>query len=96
MDVPTDGYVEAVLEGLEEDTYYEYMFACEFADGGWIESGQPKVFQTGYDAVGETEQQVQVYPNPVSETLYIQGVESAEVQVFNALGQKVKTIENAN
>ena len=96
VDVPTDGYVEAVLEGLEEDTYYEYMFACEFADGGWIESGQPRAFQTGYDAVSETDQQLKVYPNPVSETLYIQGVESVEVQVFNALGQKVKTIENAN
>ena len=37
-----------------------------------------------------------VYPNPVSEVLYIQGVEPAEVQVFNALGQWVRTIKNEN
>lgn len=96
VDVPTDGYVEAVLEGLEEDTYYEYMFACEFDDGTWIESGQPMAFQTGYDAVGETLKEIMVYPNPVSEMLYFKGFEVSEVQVFNAIGQMVMTIENAN
>ena len=96
VDVPTDGYVEAVLEGLEEDTYYEYMFICEFTDGIMIESGQPMAFQTGFDAVDETVNEVMVYPNPVSEVLYIQGLEPVEVQVFNALGQKVKTYKNAN
>jgi len=96
VDVATDGYVETVLEGLEEDTYYEYMFVCEFADGIWIESGQPKLFQTGYDAVDETVLSVMVYPNPASEMLYIQGFEPTEVQVFNALGQKMKTFKNEN
>jgi hypothetical protein len=107
VEVPTDGYVEAVLEGLEEDTYYEYMFACEFDDGTWIESGQPRAFQTGYDAIEEdgpstpstgsgASGTLVVYPNPVSEVLYIQGFESAEVQVFNALGQWVRTIKNEN
>ena len=96
VDVPTDGYVEAVVEGLEEDTYYEYVFICEYSDGSMIESGQPMAFQTGFDAVDETADEVIVYPNPVSEMLHIQGFEVDEVQVFNALGQRVKTIENAN
>lgn len=96
VDVATDGYVEIVLEDLEEDTYYEYMFVCEFADGIWIESGQPRLFQTGYDAVDETVLSVMVYPNPAAEMLYIQGFEPTEVQVFNALGQKVKTLKNEN
>lgn len=96
VDVPIDNYVEIILEGLEEDTYYEYGMVCEFTDGVWIESGQPKVFQTGYDAVNETTHSVMVYPNPASETLYIQGFEPTEVQVFNALGQKVKTFKNVN
>ena len=95
VDVPTDGYVEAVLEDLEEDTYYEYMFICEYTDGVMIESGQPRAFQTGFDAVNETEKEVMVYPNPVSEVLYIQDLEPVKVQVFNTLGQKVKTFENA-
>ena len=102
MDVPTDGYVETVLEGLEEDTYYEYMFACEFDDGSWIESGQPRAFQTGYDAIEENGPStgsgasgtLMVYPNPASEVLYIQGFEPIVVKAFNALGQLVKTIKN--
>lgn len=96
VDVPTDGYVEAIVEGLEEDTYYEYMFICVYTDGSMIESGQPMAFQTGYDAVGETLKEIMVYPNPVSEMLYFQGFEVSEVQVFNAIGQIVMTIENAN
>ena len=96
MDVPTDGYVEAVLEDLEEDTYYEYMFICEFTDGIMIESGQPMAFQTGFDAVDETVNEVMIYPNPVSEVLYIQGLEPVEVLIFNALGQWVKTFKNVN
>ena len=96
VDVTTNGYVEAILEGLEEDTYYEYMFACVFDDGIWIESGQPRTFQTGYDAVDEMVNQVIIYPNPVSELLHIQGIEPSEVRVFNALGQKLKNFKNTN
>ena len=95
VDVPTDGYVEAVLEDLEEDTYYEFIMDCEFDDGTWLEWGPPMAFQTGYDMIAETTYQVTVYPNPASEMLYIQGFEPSEVQVFNTLGQKVKTVENA-
>jgi hypothetical protein len=96
VDVTTDGYVEAVLEELEEDTYYEYTMVCEFGDSIWLECGPFKIFQTGYDAVNEKVLSVMVYPNPASETLYIQCLESTEVQVFNALGQKVKTFKNVN
>ena len=94
VDVPTDGYVEAILEDLEEDAYYEFTMACEFDDGSWLEWDSPVTFQTEYDVIAEMAQQVMVYPNPASETLYIQGVEPAEVQVFNALGQKVKIFRN--
>ena len=57
--------------------------------------------KTGYDVVEENGSStgsvpLTVYPNPASEVLYIQGFESAEVQVFNALGQWVRTIKNAN
>ena len=95
VDVPNDGYVEAVLEGLREETVYLYVLFVVFDDDSYLDC-ETKSFTTGYDAVEETEHQVMVYPNPVSETLHIQGVESAEIQVFNALGQKVKTFENTN
>ena len=35
--------------------------------------------------------QVEVYPNPAKDRVAIEGIEAAEVQVYNALGQLVKT-----
>ena len=95
VDVPNDGYVEAVLEGLREETTYLYALYVVFDDDSYLDC-EIKSFTTGYDAIVETEHQVMIYPNPVSETLHVQGIESTEVQVFNALGQKVKTFENTN
>ena len=37
-----------------------------------------------------------VYPNPAKEKVTIDGIETAEVQVYNALGQVVKTVRNSN
>jgi hypothetical protein len=39
---------------------------------------------------------ISVYPNPAMETVTINGVEASEVQVYNALGQLVKTVRNSN
>ena len=94
VDVATDGYVETILEGLQEETEYTFGMSLVFEDGSWMDSYLMS-FTTEYDAVDETAQSMMVYPNPVSDRLYIQGLESAEVEVFNALGQKVKTIKDA-
>lgn len=40
--------------------------------------------------------QVTCYPNPAKEKVTINGIEVAEVQVYNALGQLVKTVRNSN
>ena len=37
-----------------------------------------------------------IHPNPTSEMVHIEGVDVAEVQIFNMLGQKVKTVTNSN
>ena len=37
-----------------------------------------------------------VYPNPAKEKVTINGIEVAEVQIYNALGQVVKTVRNSN
>ena len=37
-----------------------------------------------------------VYPNPAREKVVIEGVEAAEVQVYNGLGQVVKRVRNSN
>jgi hypothetical protein len=39
---------------------------------------------------------ISVYPNPAMEIVTINGVEAAEVQVYNALGQLVKTVRDTN
>ena len=44
----------------------------------------------------EIEGSVSVYPNPATEKATIDGIEAAEVQVYNGLGQLVKTVQNTN
>ena len=39
---------------------------------------------------------VQVYPNPAKDKVVIEGIEASEVQVYNALGQMVKTVRGTN
>ena len=57
------------------------------------------MFADGITAVNEPESVVEVlfvYPNPATGLIYIEGVEVAEVQLFNTLGQKVKTVLGNN
>ena len=50
-----------------------------------------------YDAVEENkDSEISVYPNPVRDRVVIEGIEVAEVDVYNALGQLVKTVQNTN
>ena len=55
-----------------------------------------------YDAclitdVEEThDNELTLYPNPANNYVRINGVEAAEVEVYNALGQLVKTIQGCN
>jgi hypothetical protein len=50
-----------------------------------------------WDDVEETAaEQVSVYPNPAKENVLIKGIEATEVEVYNALGQLVKTVRDAN
>ena len=39
---------------------------------------------------------VQLWPNPASEMVHINGIDAAEVQIYNALGQVVKTFQGSN
>jgi hypothetical protein len=49
------------------------------------------------DAVEEMDiSPISLYPNPTSEVVHIEGVEAAEVQVYNSFGQLVKTVRDAN
>ena len=39
---------------------------------------------------------ISLYPNPTSDVVHIEGVETAEVLVYNSIGQLVKTLQNSN
>ena len=50
-----------------------------------------------YDAVEENkDSEIALYPNPVRDRVVIEGIEVAEVEVYNTLGQMVKTIQGTN
>jgi hypothetical protein len=50
-----------------------------------------------YDAVeGNKDSEIFIFPNPAKEKVTIEGIEAAEVQVFNAFGQLVKTVRDTN
>ena len=49
------------------------------------------------DAVEENkDSEISVYPNPVRDRVVIEGIEIAEVEVYNALGQRVKMVQSTN
>ena len=52
----------------------------------------------GFDAIEENDSNsaVTCSPNPANDYVYINGIEPAEVQVYNALGQMVKCVRGTN
>ena len=51
-----------------------------------------------FDGVDEQENLITatVYPNPTVDWICIDGVEATEVQVYNAVGQLMKTVKGTN
>lgn len=102
VEVEADDYVEVVLEDLEPNTSYVFRIYTECADGhlvdGGVLGGYCRSFTTEeYDAVAIQEApEIQVYPNPATDVVHIQGVDASEIQIFNALGQLVKTVCGTN
>ena len=41
-------------------------------------------------------EQVGLYPNPANDMVRIEGITASEVQVYNAFGRMVKTVQNSN
>ena len=102
IEVEVGDYVEVVLEDLDPNTMYEFWIYSECADGHIVEGGSYNGFCRGftteeYDAVAKQEApEIRVYPNPATDIIHIQGVDAAEVQVFNTLGRLVKTVRGTN
>ncbi|MCQ2302559.1 MAG: T9SS type A sorting domain-containing protein [Bacteroidales bacterium] len=88
----TDGLVDALnlwVEAQEEPNLYR----------NWIEGYNIYVPQFGeslHIAEKESLSSTFVYPNPTNGVARIEGVTVSEVQVFNTLGQMVKTVQATN
>ena len=88
---------------LEPGTYFfiggYYNLLCYYEDENLIWH-HPRIngCYVGVDGLEdiEADNSISVCPNPASETVHVEGVRSAEVQVFNALGQVVKTVWGTN
>lgn len=95
VDVDTDGYVEAILENLEENTTYLFGMNLMFNDESFISSGEPKWFKTTINGTDElSSSNVQVYPNPTSDFIYIENIDYQLVKIYSLDGKLIKTIEN--
>ncbi len=91
---------------LEDETFYLYKVVAYYQDIDCYSAparskyNEFEFFLRVYwsvDGMVETEAgRVEVYPNPASETLRIDGLEAAEIQVYNALGQLVKVVRGTN
>ena len=68
------------LSAYRDDSFEQVWFVCH----------PTSVAESSLDEVFE------MYPNPTTDLVHIEGVECAEVQVYNALGQQVKTVQNTN
>jgi len=99
--------VETWTEGIGSDMGLLFS-GWYYTTGGYYKAlcfhqNEELVWQNDYygtcmiDAVEEeVAPAVSVYPNPASETVRIEGIGPAEVQLHNALGQLVKTVENTH
>lgn len=97
IDIADDGFVEATLENLEANTFYTFNINMEF-DDGVIMTSEPHYFET-LDNTGIIETNnpnIQIYPNPTSDYIYIENIEPQSVSIYSLDGKMIKTVENAS
>jgi hypothetical protein len=94
-----DGLSWTFYSGYGLPTYRLYdidgtdtTFYISCADGNVLKSRQFTLMGIGENVL----QLVAVYPNPATDRVIIEGVKVAEVKVYNALGQLVKTVPGMN
>ena len=68
-----------------------------FHQNGELVWENPEYGTCTYDAIEENkDSEICIYPNPVRDRVIIEGIEVVEIQVYNTLGQVVKTIQGSN
>ena len=84
--------------GFMDYYYCENNLLCEYKDGEQVfENTEYNTCYIDETSVQEQDfQQITLYPNPAKETVLIEGAKASDVQVYNALGQLVKTVRGTN
>jgi hypothetical protein len=84
--------------GFIDDFGCDSFLLCEYKDDEQVfENPEYNTCYIDETSVQEQDlQHVSLYPNPAKETMLIEGAKVAEVQIYNALGQLVKTVREAN
>ena len=70
-----------------------------WCDDAWMEQGGAPLLCAVYEAAEENHEElgrITLSPNPTSGLVRIEGTTAAEVRVYNAIGQLVKTAQNTN
>ncbi|MCR5657927.1 MAG: T9SS type A sorting domain-containing protein [Bacteroidales bacterium] len=85
----------AYTDEVNEDMVYTYCVVAKYSNG----TSTPSCVSVEYLTIDESEVEFAIYPNPVNNTLYVNG-DNVEYsyQMFNGMGQKVvegKAIGNA-
>ncbi len=91
---------------LEDETFYLYKVVAYYqAIDCYSAPARSKYNEYEYfvrvywsvDGVDETgKDKLEVYPNPASETVHIEGIEPSDIQMYNTFGQLVKTAQGTN
>lgn len=96
IELDIDNHIEVTLEDLTPETEYGYHMQFVFADGVTKSDG-PRYFFTEVDGMTEiSTSNIQIYPNPTSDFIYIENVDPQSVSIYSLDGKLIKTIENAN
>ena len=96
VDIPTEGYVEVIIENLLDETEYMFSMSLEYSEGGFV-GFSPHWFTTQYDGTAEiSNPAISIYPNPTSDFIFIENIEPQLVTIYSLDGKLVKTVENAN
>jgi len=65
-------------------------------DVNHVNNGFPVLTRTDLSIDSHAEKELTIYPNPTNGMVNIEGANVAQVQVYNLLGQKLRTFSNTN
>lgn len=92
-----EDHVELILENLHANDIYKYYMILYYSDGQILYGEGTHYFFTAVDDVAEfSASNIQIYPNPTSDYIYIENIKPQSVSIYSLDGKLIKSIENAN